>query len=338
MALYINCVICLEVIGARDDIMSLACGHLYHGTCIQEWLDTCKDCPTCRVPTSNRRLRKIYLPEADGPNHEKKIGELKQELAKTQEKLYIANAKVASFEYERDQRQKREKDTFDKMMEEVMSSMKLAAKNLSINQDPDKKTAGYNNNTQTAKLNRKSPFLAALQNSPVRRDVNGILESANRTSPVLNIISPIRVGSVEGGSTHPSQGQRYRSTLKIAKVCDRLDMNDVHLVYRDAHFKQINSFKLFETFFLPQVKAANQGKPRASILELLSAKWRHFKALGDERRQIFCVPEWSSTLSQANRTEPRGGSDRRHDSDHQSSPCQRSAKRLRLIDYLSSGL
>ena len=54
------CSICQEQIDFRDEEISvLHCGHIYHQTCIQHWLDTDSTCPDCRSQVDNY-VKKIY--------------------------------------------------------------------------------------------------------------------------------------------------------------------------------------------------------------------------------------------------------------------------------------
>ena len=45
------CVICLENFGMLENspsLITLECGHRFHGTCIDQWTDKASSCPTCR--------------------------------------------------------------------------------------------------------------------------------------------------------------------------------------------------------------------------------------------------------------------------------------------------
>ena len=43
-----NCVICLEDFKEGDDIIILPCIHVFHKTCITDWLQSHNDCPICK--------------------------------------------------------------------------------------------------------------------------------------------------------------------------------------------------------------------------------------------------------------------------------------------------
>ncbi|XP_022737343.1 E3 ubiquitin-protein ligase RING1-like [Durio zibethinus] len=43
-----ECAICLEKIKGEELAKSMPCGHVYHGDCIVEWLETSHLCPLCR--------------------------------------------------------------------------------------------------------------------------------------------------------------------------------------------------------------------------------------------------------------------------------------------------
>jgi hypothetical protein len=51
----VECVICLECItrggeGTGPQTTALACGHVFHSTCIEQWLASKAECPVCRNP------------------------------------------------------------------------------------------------------------------------------------------------------------------------------------------------------------------------------------------------------------------------------------------------
>lgn len=45
-----SCSICLAVFEPDDLVSTLSCGHLYHSSCISEWLQKTLQCPLCRSP------------------------------------------------------------------------------------------------------------------------------------------------------------------------------------------------------------------------------------------------------------------------------------------------
>ena len=44
-----QCNICLEDMSLEDNLVNLKCNHVYHNSCIKEWLTKqSTKCPTCR--------------------------------------------------------------------------------------------------------------------------------------------------------------------------------------------------------------------------------------------------------------------------------------------------
>ena len=41
------CAICMEGFNNEDDAAKLACGHVYHESCIRAWCDIKQSCPQC---------------------------------------------------------------------------------------------------------------------------------------------------------------------------------------------------------------------------------------------------------------------------------------------------
>ncbi|XWS57100.1 hypothetical protein CRYUN_Cryun09bG0142500 [Craigia yunnanensis] len=42
--------ICIEKLSSETEVTSMPCSHLFHGHCIEEWLNTSHQCPLCRFP------------------------------------------------------------------------------------------------------------------------------------------------------------------------------------------------------------------------------------------------------------------------------------------------
>ena len=48
-----QCPICLEQFTKKDTVKCLPCSHVYHGSCIDEWLSHKPKCPVCKQDTFN---------------------------------------------------------------------------------------------------------------------------------------------------------------------------------------------------------------------------------------------------------------------------------------------
>mmetsp|Transcript_89878 Transcript_89878/g.159915 ORF Transcript_89878/g.159915 Transcript_89878/m.159915 type:complete len:447 (+) Transcript_89878:91-1431(+) len=44
-----QCMVCLSDFDAEDKVRRLPCGHVFHSSCIDEWLRRCTDCPICKT-------------------------------------------------------------------------------------------------------------------------------------------------------------------------------------------------------------------------------------------------------------------------------------------------
>jgi len=62
--MHVNCSTCLELLSPSADLSSAPCGHVFHSTCILQWLETGKNnCPQCRTKCRENQLRRIYFTE-----------------------------------------------------------------------------------------------------------------------------------------------------------------------------------------------------------------------------------------------------------------------------------
>ena len=43
------CAICMEGFRARERLLRLPCGHLFHSACVRPWLERTNTCPLCRA-------------------------------------------------------------------------------------------------------------------------------------------------------------------------------------------------------------------------------------------------------------------------------------------------
>jgi len=44
-----QCMICLSDFESGDEVRELPCGHIFHASCVDEWLRRCTDCPICKA-------------------------------------------------------------------------------------------------------------------------------------------------------------------------------------------------------------------------------------------------------------------------------------------------
>ena len=44
----LDCIICMEKFEEGEQVKQLNCGHIFHGDCIDKWLEKEKKCPFCK--------------------------------------------------------------------------------------------------------------------------------------------------------------------------------------------------------------------------------------------------------------------------------------------------
>lgn len=57
----IVCVICSDLLIPSDDVFYTPCGHIFHFTCLIQWLERSKTCPQCREKTNQAKIHRIYF-------------------------------------------------------------------------------------------------------------------------------------------------------------------------------------------------------------------------------------------------------------------------------------
>lgn len=63
----VQCVICTDLMTEECILSFLECGHVYHQTCLNPWIQTSKTCPECRV-TIKSTPRRLYLHFTNQPD------------------------------------------------------------------------------------------------------------------------------------------------------------------------------------------------------------------------------------------------------------------------------
>ncbi|XP_037823295.1 kinectin-like [Lucilia sericata] len=87
--LNVVCPICTEVFKNADDIYSTSCGHIFHFSCVQDWMGRSTSCPKCRQ--YNPTTHKLYLSFDDSEESLQKLQEIELKLKSSNEK----NAQLA---------------------------------------------------------------------------------------------------------------------------------------------------------------------------------------------------------------------------------------------------
>lgn len=66
-----GCAICANAFDIDKTVCSTGCGHVYHETCLREWMSIQGDymepqtCPKCRAPIQRSAIRRLYLHQVD---------------------------------------------------------------------------------------------------------------------------------------------------------------------------------------------------------------------------------------------------------------------------------
>ena len=104
----VKCFICCENVDfSNEEISVLHCGHLFHRTCLQQWLSTNRSCPDCRAKVCKHGFVKKIYPKVnstdeisyDGVSNEtKRLFEVYEEQTKNIQKRFIALEKELSNE------------------------------------------------------------------------------------------------------------------------------------------------------------------------------------------------------------------------------------------------
>lgn len=81
-----GCSICQESFSASAFCVATKCGHVFHKTCVSQWIVKSKTCPSCRAACPPTALNRIYFTPALDPVTDKLIA-----AEETVTKLYMDN-------------------------------------------------------------------------------------------------------------------------------------------------------------------------------------------------------------------------------------------------------
>ena len=100
----VTCSICCENIDfSNEEISVLNCGHLFHQTCLQQWLDTSSTCPDCRRKFGKRGFVKKLFPKVNSfdeisykgvSNQIKSLFKVYEDQAKTMQKCFWQGSRL----------------------------------------------------------------------------------------------------------------------------------------------------------------------------------------------------------------------------------------------------
>ncbi|KAH8290845.1 hypothetical protein KR054_006403 [Drosophila jambulina] len=113
--LNLNCVICAELFSQADEVFVTVCGHMFHHSCLNQWLDRSKTCPQCRNKCSTRNIFRVYFNLANLDVSRIDVGSLQEQLDNAK-----LSMKMVEKERQKDEQQIRDlKDTQKKCLKTI---------------------------------------------------------------------------------------------------------------------------------------------------------------------------------------------------------------------------
>ncbi|GJQ76200.1 hypothetical protein Trydic_g1943 [Trypoxylus dichotomus] len=64
----VSCIICSDILTPTTETYSTNCGHLFHYTCLIQWIERSCTCPQCRCKVTEKTIHRVYfnLPNTEG--------------------------------------------------------------------------------------------------------------------------------------------------------------------------------------------------------------------------------------------------------------------------------
>ncbi|KAL5287776.1 TRAIP.2 family protein [Megaselia abdita] len=90
----LNCPICAELFLPSDDVHCTTCGHMFHHTCLLQWLERSKTCPQCRNKCTQKNIFKVYFNQANLDTSRIDVGSLQEQLDNANLKIKMKDMEV----------------------------------------------------------------------------------------------------------------------------------------------------------------------------------------------------------------------------------------------------
>lgn len=123
--LNLNCVICAELFTQTADVYVTKCGHMFHYSCLCQWLERSKSCPQCRNKCTQANVHRVYFNLANLDTSTIDIGTLQEKLDNVQLKLQCTEKELKQSE----EQVKTLKDTQKKCMKTISGLEQKIQKN-----------------------------------------------------------------------------------------------------------------------------------------------------------------------------------------------------------------
>lgn len=96
--LNLNCVICAELFTQTADVYVTKCGHMFHYSCLCQWLERSKSCPQCRNKCTESNVHRVYFNLANLDNSTIDVGSLQEKLDNAQLKVQVTEKELRKAE------------------------------------------------------------------------------------------------------------------------------------------------------------------------------------------------------------------------------------------------
>lgn len=117
----LGCSICQEPFNASAVCVATKCGHVFHKTCVSQWIVNSKTCPSCRAVCNPSALIRIYFTTALADLSMRDLDSVTDKLLATEEKAAKLRKENASLQEKLTRLEGKQKDT--KNMVKIMDEM-----------------------------------------------------------------------------------------------------------------------------------------------------------------------------------------------------------------------
>ncbi|KAG5872566.1 hypothetical protein JTB14_033983 [Gonioctena quinquepunctata] len=85
----ISCVICSDLFLPGSEVHSTTCGHMFHYTCLMNWLERSKSCPQCRSRVTESTIHRLFFNLANTDAGQADVGTLVNQVENLQFKISL---------------------------------------------------------------------------------------------------------------------------------------------------------------------------------------------------------------------------------------------------------
>ncbi|XP_034933731.1 E3 ubiquitin-protein ligase TRAIP-like [Chelonus insularis] len=169
-----QCSICCAIFQSSDELCSPLCGHVFHFSCLFQWLERSKTCPQCRQKTNCSQVHRLYIQTGKNLTQSEDSAVLQERLDNLEFKMKLKETDLNHYKNE-SQKLKKQAVELRKEVHKLESEINLRKNHIAALQEQNKYLKDISVENETLK-NDNSRLKKQLKDI---EDVKNILTASN---------------------------------------------------------------------------------------------------------------------------------------------------------------